>query len=142
MSTRNVAVTKTALARARERRQQLDRERDARDQRIEEATAAAFVALDARADAERALAAAAAEVAEALRTLLTEGVSAQRAGALLDIETSDVRRLSKLHPAAPPAVGDQLRAGDEVERLLSATMQDERAIDAQQTANAEPAEQP
>jgi hypothetical protein len=44
MSTRNVAVTKTALATARVRRQELDRARDVQDQRIEHAAAAALVA--------------------------------------------------------------------------------------------------
>jgi hypothetical protein len=130
MSTRNVAVTKTALAKARVRRQELDRARDVQDQRIEQAAAAALVALDARADAERALAVASADVAEALRTLLTEGVSAQRAGALLDMETSDVRRLSK-----PPSVcgfcdgRSTSRLTASLERPRSATTLDECAIE-------------
>jgi hypothetical protein len=107
MSTRNVAVTKTALTKARERRQELDRERDEQDQRIEQATAAALVALDARSDAERTLAVATADVAEALRNLLGEGVSAERAGALVNLETAHVRRLTKLRPAAAPAMDCQ-----------------------------------
>ena len=94
MPTRNVAVNKTALAKARERRQKLDRDRDAKDQRIEEAAAEAMVALDARAEAQRALTAATADVGAALRNVLAEGVTLERAAALLEIDAGEVRRLS------------------------------------------------
>jgi hypothetical protein len=90
-----------ALARARERRRQLDRERDAQDQRIEEATAQALVALAARAEAEDAVAAATGELGVAVRKLLEEEVTAERAAALLEIDVAEVRRVSKA-PAPVP----------------------------------------
>lgn len=78
MATRSVAVNKTALAKARERRRQLDLERDAKDQRIEEATALTLVALEGLADAQAAREAATARVGDAVRTLLAEDVTAER----------------------------------------------------------------
>lgn len=98
MMARMVAVNKTALAKARERRRQLDRERDAQDQRIEEATALALVALDGLAEAEAGREAAAAKVREAVREMLAEDLTAERAAALLDIDVSDVRRLTRAAP--------------------------------------------
>jgi hypothetical protein len=79
----------------------LDRERDAQDQRIEEAAALALVALDTRAEAEAAVAAATAELGVAVRKLLEEDVSAERAAALLEVDLTEVRRLSKA-PAKEP----------------------------------------
>lgn len=91
----------TALARARERRRKLDRERDAQDQRIEEAAALALVALDTRVEAEAAVAAATAELGVAVRKLLEEDVGAERAAALLEVDLTEIRRLSKA-PANEP----------------------------------------
>lgn len=99
-----------ALARARERRRKLDRERDAQDQRIEEATAGALVALDLRAEAEEAVAAATAELGVAVRKLLEEDVSVERAAALLEIDVVEIRRLSKA-PTPPAAPGRPASAG-------------------------------
>lgn len=48
MATRNVSKQASALAKARERRRRLDKARDDQDQRIQEATAAAMVALEVR----------------------------------------------------------------------------------------------
>ena len=47
----------------------LDAHRDAKDRGIEQATAAALIALDARAEAERAVEASTAELARAVREL-------------------------------------------------------------------------
>lgn len=104
MATRNVMKKQTALAKARERRRELDRERGEHDLRIEEATAATLVALEVSADAERALEAAQAEVGESLRLILAEDVSVARAAALLDLDVSEVRRLMK---AAPTDAAEQ-----------------------------------
>jgi hypothetical protein len=106
-----------ALAKARERRQALDAARDKHDRRVEEATAEALVALEARSEAEQALAAAAAAtttaatLAETLRALLAEDVSAEQTAALLEMDTAEVRRLTKMTerraatPARPVATG-------------------------------------
>ncbi|PZS22895.1 MAG: hypothetical protein DLM61_24955 [Pseudonocardiales bacterium] len=89
----------SALAKARERRRTLDKTRDEQDQRIEEATAGALVALEARADAERALEAATGLVGEALKVLLAVDVPAEKAAALLELDVAEVRRLVKAAPA-------------------------------------------
>ena len=91
-----------ALTKARERRRALDAARDEHDRRVEEATAEAVVALEARSEAEQALSTAA--LGATLRTLLAEDVSAERAAALLELDTAEVRRLTKTteRPAATP----------------------------------------
>jgi hypothetical protein len=99
MATRNVSKQASALAKARERRRALDKARDEQDQRIEEATAAAMVALEGRADAERALEIATSQAGEALKVLLAEDVPAEKAGALLELDVTEVRRLVKAAPA-------------------------------------------
>lgn len=84
-----------ALTKARERRRALDVARDEHDRRVEEATAEALVALEARSEAEQTLAAATAALGETLRTLLAEDVPAERAAALLDLDTAEIQRLTK-----------------------------------------------
>lgn len=116
MATRNVMTKQSALAKARKRRRALDRERGEQDQRIEEATAATLVALEVRADAERALDAAQAEVGKSLRLILAETVSLDRAAALLDLDVSEARRLMK----AAPAEGAEQPAGGKPAAPLAA----------------------
>ena len=96
---RNVSRQSAALATARERRRELDRERDAQDLRVEEATAAALVMLQLRGEAQTALEVASAALGTSLRTLLDQDVSADRAAALLELDTTEVRRLTK--PVVP-----------------------------------------
>jgi hypothetical protein len=55
VTTRNVHKQANALAEARERRRELDKTRDEQDRRVEQATAIALVALDARRAAELSL---------------------------------------------------------------------------------------
>ena len=95
MATRNVSKQASALAKARERRRALDKARDEQDQRIEEATAGAFIALEVRADAERALESATSQLGRALKMLLAEDVSTDKAAALLELEATEVRRLAR-----------------------------------------------
>jgi hypothetical protein len=92
---RNVSRQSAALATARARRRELDRERDSQDLRVEQATAEALVLLQQRGEAQTALEVASAELGAALRTLLEQDVSAERAAALLELDTTEVRRLTK-----------------------------------------------
>ncbi|RFU20610.1 hypothetical protein [Geodermatophilus marinus] len=102
---RTVSRQAAALTKARERRRALDAARDEHDRRVEQATAEALVALEARRETEQGLQAATATLAETLRALLAEDVSAERAAALLEMDTAEVRRLTKMteRPAATPA---------------------------------------
>ena len=115
MTSRN-GSRQAALARARERRRELGRDRDAQDERIDEATAEAFVALDARAEAQEAVAAATAQLGTAIRKLLAEDVGAEKAAALLELDMAEVRRLSKATLATPGRRdgGGGRRSGGEV----------------------------
>ena len=99
---RTVSRQAAALTKARERRRAVDAARDEHDRRVEEATAEALVALEARSEAEQALAVATAALVETLRTLLAEDVPVERAAALLELDTAEVRRLTKTtdRPAA------------------------------------------
>jgi hypothetical protein len=94
-TTRNVNRQATALAKARERRRELDKARDERDRRVEQATATALVALDTRKGAERSLREATAGLADALRRLVGQDVSIERAAALLELDATEVRRLTR-----------------------------------------------
>ena len=100
---RTVSRQAAALTKARERRRALDAARDEHDRRVEEATAEALVALEARSEAEQALAVATAALGETLRTLLAEDVPAERAAALLELETAEIRRLTKVADRPSPA---------------------------------------
>ncbi|MHA3700719.1 hypothetical protein ACXR2U_00925 [Jatrophihabitans sp. YIM 134969] len=104
----------TALARARERRRELDRARGDQDARIEAATAAALLALEVRAEAARALDATQADVAVALRQLLAEGVSVSRAAALLELDAAEVRRVTRAERLSEPraAIGGDTQKED------------------------------
>jgi hypothetical protein len=98
----------------------LDRARDAQDERIEEATAEAFVALDARADAQQAVAVATAQLRTAVRKLLAEDVTAEKAAALLELDLAEVRRLSKA-TRTTPGQGEQAGASEAAVRSSSSS---------------------
>jgi hypothetical protein len=76
VTTRNVNRQASALAKARERRRELDKTRDDQDRRVEQATAMALVALDTRRDAERSLREATEGLADGLRRLVGQEVMA------------------------------------------------------------------
>ncbi len=99
MATRNMAKPVNALAKARERRRALDKARDEQDDRIEAATASVLVALEVRAEADRALESATSHVGAMLKALLVEDVSIERAAALLELDVSQVRRLVRAAPS-------------------------------------------
>ncbi len=108
---RCVDVNKATLAKARERRRALDRERDDQDLRIEEAAAVALVAVDRLAAARRAVEGAEGEVGDAIRALLGVGIAAGRAAALLEMDAAEVRRYAKRANAAPVSGTPSASAG-------------------------------
>jgi hypothetical protein len=108
---RTVSRQAAALTKARERRRALDAARDEHDRRVEEATAEALVALEARSEAEQALAAATAALDERLCTLLAEDVPVERAAALLELDTADVRRLTKAADRPSPTAAKRVVTG-------------------------------
>jgi hypothetical protein len=96
VTTRNVNQQASALTKARERRRELDKARDEQDRRVEQATATALVALGGRKAAELSLREATEGLADALRRLVSQEVSIERAAALLELDAKEVRRLTKL----------------------------------------------
>jgi hypothetical protein len=120
MTTRNVSKQASALAKARERRRALDRDRDEHDRRVEEATAAALLAWEVRVDAQRELDTATAQFGEALRALTAEGVSVERASALLELDVTEMRRLAKATASADAPTKDAEAAPATVATLPSA----------------------
>jgi hypothetical protein len=96
VTTRNANRQATALAKARERRRELDKARDEQDRRVEQAAAIALVALDVRKAAELSLREATEGLADALRRLVSQDVSIERAAALLELDATEVRRLTRL----------------------------------------------
>lgn len=118
---RTVTTRQAALAKARERRLALDAERDARDRRVEEATAEALVLLEHRAAAEVAVRDANAELATVLKKLLDDGVGPDGAASLVGLEVADVRRLTRsASGAASVPVADVSEGGAAVRAGVTA----------------------
>jgi hypothetical protein len=103
-----------ALQKARARRIELDRDRDLRDQRIEEAAAEVFVLLEQRAAAELVLAETNGSIAEQLRRVLAENVGVEGLALLVDLDVSEVRRLTR---GAGEKPGDGAASGATVTSL-------------------------
>jgi hypothetical protein len=99
-------VDQAARVKARERRLAMERDRAARDARIEDAAAAVFAALASRTDAECAATAADERVAGGLRRLLEEGLTTHQAAQLCDLTAGAVQKLLRRH-AATPAIAEQ-----------------------------------
>ena len=112
---RKVTRTQAALTRARERRIELDRGRDERDRRVEQAVAEVLVLRGERAQLQQRLAELAPATGQALRQLQREGVTLGQAAELCELEVAEVRRLVRSargsgHPGPTPA-GDGAAAG-------------------------------
>lgn len=101
-----------ALAKARQRRAEMDRDRAARDARVEAAAAEVFVQQQARVDAEQAVAQADVAIGAALRLLLEDNVSVDDVAQLCDVSVSEVRRLTRNQPRADQTSEDQA-SGDQ-----------------------------
>jgi hypothetical protein len=123
MTTRNVNKQANALVKARERRREQDKARDEQDRRVERATATALVALDARKAAELSLREATEGVADALRRLVSQDVSIERAAALLELDLTEVRRLTRLavEDGPPASAGARRPVQADSDRRDSAT---------------------
>ena len=95
-----------ALVRARQQRIALDRDRDARDRRLEHAAAEVFTLLDERLKAEKQIDAMNAMLGGALRSVLAEGVDARLAAQLVCMEVAEVRRLVRPSPESTADASD------------------------------------
>jgi hypothetical protein len=84
------------LAQARQRRVELDQERQARDERIDEAVADVYAAIGDRSEGQRMVEAADRAAGEALRRILAEGESMARAADLTGLSVNQLQRLKNL----------------------------------------------
>lgn len=98
-------VKRAALAKARERRLTLDRDRQARDSRVEQAAARVFLAVEQRDTAERAVHDANLGIGKALLELLAERIALEDIAELCDLDTAEVRRLVRLVALASSGAG-------------------------------------
>ena len=98
-------VKRAALAKARERRLALDRDRQARDSRVEQAAARVFLAVEQRDAAERAVHDANLGIGKALLELLAERIAMEDIAELCDLDTAEVRRLVRLPALASSGAG-------------------------------------
>ena len=98
-------VKRAALAKARERRLALDRDRESRDSRVEQAAAQVFLAVGQRVAAERAVHDANLGIGKALLELLAERIAMEHIAELCDLDTAEVRRLVRLPALASSGAG-------------------------------------
>ena len=103
-------VKRAALVKARERRVALDRDRQARDSRVEQAAARVFLGVEQRDAAERAVHDASVGIGEALLELLAERIAQEDVAQLCDLDASEVRRLVRL-PGLAVAAAEAAQAG-------------------------------
>ena len=83
----------TRLERARRRRLELDKDREARDARVDAAVADVYQAQDEREAAARTIEAVDVKIGEAIVRILTEGVPMARVAELTELSVNQVQRL-------------------------------------------------
>ena len=98
-------VKRAALAKARERRLALDRDRESRDSRVEQAAAQVFLGVEQRHAAEREVHDANLGIGKALLELLAERIALEDIAELCDLDTAEVRRLVRLPALASSGTG-------------------------------------
>ena len=98
-------VRRAALAKARERRLALDRDRESRDSRVEQAAARVFLGVEQRHAAEREVHDANLGIGKALLELLAERIALEDIAELCDLDTAEVRRLVRLPALASSEAG-------------------------------------
>lgn len=121
----NSAVEARKLA--RERRMKLDVDRAERDERIEAAAAAVFVAQQDQAAALDAAASAESAIAASVRLLLdAEGLTQTQTGQLLDLDVAEVRRLAKFttSDAVPTGTSEPAKPGKPAPIIEASTAAD------------------
>jgi hypothetical protein len=116
------------LARARQRRLELDKDREAREARIDAAVADAYQAQDDRHDAVRAIEVAEQRIGEAINRILGEGVALAQAAELTELSVTQVQRLravagDDLPGPAGHGTESLIGSGEHIERLLQIALE-------------------
>jgi hypothetical protein len=118
------------LERARQRRLELDKDREARDARVDAAVADVYQAHDERQEAARAVEAAEQRMGEAINRVLAEGVPLAQAAELTELSVTQVQRLRAAAVGEPRPGPDEAPAGrpggGEGEAVRSVALQEAR----------------
>jgi hypothetical protein len=113
---RGRAAERTArLERARQRRLELDKDREAREARVDAAVADLYQAQDDRQDAVQAIELAEQRIGEAINRVLGEGVPLAQAAELTELSVTQVQRLRAAaagETRSGPSVMPALRPGE------------------------------
>ncbi len=96
------------IARARQRRLELDKDKEARDARIDQAVADVYLAQDERDDAVKVIEGAEVKMGEAIVRILAEGVPMAQVAELTELSVNQVQKLK----AAPAEVGGPATGAD------------------------------
>jgi hypothetical protein len=99
------------LERARQRRVQLDKDREAREARVDAAVADAYQAQDDRQDAVQAIELAEQRIGEAINRILGEGVALAQAAELTELSLTQLQRLRAAATGETRPGPDQAPAG-------------------------------
>src|SRR5664279_1973167 len=100
------------IARARRRRLELDTDRAARDVRIDEAVADAYLAQEERVAAQERVTAADVKIGTAILHILAEGVPISQVAGLIELSVTQVHRLKVAAVKADVAVPQRPQPGD------------------------------
>jgi len=109
------------IAKARRRRLELDKGKEARDARIDQAVADVYLAQDERDGLVKVIEAAEAKMGKAIMRILTEGVSIAQVAELTELSVNQVQKLKAATVDAPEAPAGTAKAAGR-------TVPDQRAV--------------
>jgi hypothetical protein len=98
------------IARARQRRLELDKDKEARDARIDQAVADVYLALDERDGAVKMIEVAEAKIGQAIVRILTEGVPIAQVAELTELSVNQVQKLKAVTVEATDAPSGTAKA--------------------------------
>jgi hypothetical protein len=98
------------LERARQRRLELDKDREAREARVDAAVADVYQAQDDRQDAVQAIELAEQRIGEAINQILSDGVALAQAAELTELSVTQVQRLRAAAPRPGEVQGEAVRS--------------------------------
>lgn len=99
------------IARARQRRLELDKDKEARDTRIDQAVADVYLAQDERDDAVKVIEGAEVKMGEAIVRILTEGVPIAQVAELIELSVNQVQKRKAVTAEATDGPSGTARAG-------------------------------
>jgi hypothetical protein len=99
------------IAKARQRRLELDKDKEARDARIDQAAADVYLAQDERDDAAKVIEVADAKIGAAIKRMLAEGVPLAQVAELTELSVNQVQKLKAATGKSQESAAVPLKAG-------------------------------